>query len=152
MKKEHWLYLVIVLIVIWIIASYATGAKKQTDDNSLGSNATTTTSVATTENKVAVSNQPAGNMVKLDSVSMTFDGWVVVHEDRDGKPGNILGAQRFDKGTYTSGQVELLRGTVAGGKYYVMLHDDDGDRVFDHTKDTPHMENGNTIVTTLVAQ
>src|SRR3989338_895756 len=148
MKKEHWLYLVIAILAIWIIASYMTSPKtgyapdtedadeeeglddeavdtdspsvsddEETNGTGTGVNiegtvtmnpvtivepnkGTVVGSTVPSTAKVSVSNQVAGDMVKLGSVDMTVDGWVVVHEERDGKPGNILGAQRFDAGSY----------------------------------------------------
>ncbi|HEY4514933.1 MAG TPA: hypothetical protein VJJ22_02120 [Candidatus Paceibacterota bacterium] len=204
MKKEHWLYIIIAILAIWIIASYASAPKTEaptqndldgasmelqgslgsdTGDNTTtdtpvtgsgasgisvttnsnsaiesplnniaGPNKGVLTEIAPTVSSVMVANQSAGGMVKIDKVSLTSDGWVVIHEDRDGKPGNALGAQRFDKGTYTGGQVELARSTVAGGKYYAMLHMDDGDKMFDLKTDTPTMEDGAVIMTSFTAQ
>jgi len=194
MKKEQWLYVVIAILAIWIIASYVSAPKSSTvpEGNNYGTNGTEqtnpvsaipsssetqqasvinagvninaqvgneagpnkgilTASVAS-NNKVIVSDQLAGNMVKIESVSLTFDGWVAVHEDINGQPGNILGAQRFDAGSYSGGQVELARASVTGGKYYVMLHTDDGDKMFDHKLDLPFMENGLAVMITFIAQ
>lgn len=85
---------------------------------------------------ISASNQPAGGFVDVDIVKFENPGWVVIYEERDGKAGNILGAQLFDAGTFT-GKVDLLRETIAGGTYYAVLHTDDGDREFDFTKDLP---------------
>jgi len=99
---------------------------------------------------LSVQDQPAGLKVLVDSVTMSEQGWIVVHEDREGAPGNILGAGRFETGT-SSGEVTLLRNTVEGGKYYVMIHADDGDGEFDYTKDLPLMEDGAPIMVTFGA-
>lgn len=84
---------------------------------------------------VSADDQPAGNTVSV-IVKTGKDAWVAVHEDTGGKPGNILGARLFTTGT-AAGRIELLRRLMAGRKYYAMLHADDGDRLFDHTKDLP---------------
>ena len=190
MKKEHWLYIIIAVLVIWIIASYATAPKTEapvTDEegatiseittdieanlinNQLamsgnvesvavvgtiaGPNKGVVTNVAPTDSKIVTSNQVAGGMVKIDSVSLTFNGWVVVNEsDASGNPGSILGAQRFDMGAYSGGQVELLRPTVTGGKYLIMLHQDNGDKIFDHKLDMPFAENATHVTATFLAQ
>jgi len=91
----------------------------------------------TSSNTVSVSDQPAGFQVMLGSFTLAQDGWVVIHEDNNGKPGNILGAARFDAGSYEGGEVDLLRNTEEGSVYYAMLHKGDGDKEFDLTKDTP---------------
>ncbi len=99
---------------------------------------------------VSAQDQPAGLKVIIDSATMSEQGWIVIHEDRDGAPGNILGARRFETGT-SSGEVTLLRNTVEGGTYYVMIHTDDGDGEFDYTKDLPVMENDAPLMVTFSA-
>ncbi|MEK9167940.1 MAG: hypothetical protein AAB769_01270 [Patescibacteria group bacterium] len=86
-------------------------------------------------NTVSAPDQPAGYRVVLNSVAIAKEGWVVIHEDAGGVPGNVLGAQRFDVGTYENSVVELLRNTTEGSTYYAMLHTDDGDKMFDLGKD-----------------
>lgn len=88
------------------------------------------------ENIIIVTEQPAGNTVAVSLVTVEKESWVAVHEERNGKPGNILGAQLFSAGT-NSGVVELLRATDTGKTYYAVLRGDDGDRQFDYTKDLP---------------
>lgn len=86
-------------------------------------------------NAIAVSDQPPGMQVAIQLVTLAEDGWVAVHDDLDGRPGIILGAQRFNAGANQSGAVDLLRGTEEGRVYYAVLHRDDGDREFHHQKD-----------------
>ncbi|MCR4330658.1 MAG: hypothetical protein NUV49_02135 [Patescibacteria group bacterium] len=99
---------------------------------------------------LSAQDQPAGLKVLIDSATMEEQGWIVIHEDRDGAPGNILGARRFEAGVST-GEVELLRNTVEGGIYYAMIHTDDGDGQFDHTKDLPLLENDAPVMVTFSA-
>lgn len=91
-------------------------------------------------------NQPPGDSVLIDAAILVQNGWVVIHEDRNGQPGNILGARRLGEGSHTGEQVALLRGTVGGLTYYAMLHNEDGDGVFDHTKDLPLRNESNEII------
>ena len=93
-----------------------------------------------------VRNQPPGDSVLIDAVILAQNGWVVIHEDRDGQPGNILGARRLGEGSHTGEQVALLRGTIGGLIYYAMLHNEDGDGVFDHTKDLPLRNESDEII------
>jgi hypothetical protein len=98
-------------------------------------------------NSVAVSNQPAGAMVKLDKVVLVQPGWVAIHDNNNGTPGKILGAALFDKGTHT-GSVELLRATAPGKSYFAVIHSDDGDyKDFNFMTDTPLKDqSGKTIM------
>ncbi|MEK7541535.1 MAG: hypothetical protein AAB533_01670 [Patescibacteria group bacterium] len=107
--------------------------------------------ISTGINAVSANDQPAGNTVSV-VVKAEKDIWVAVHEDTGGKPGSILGAQLFAKGTST-GAVDLLRRLMAGRKYYVMLHADDGDRLLDLAKDTPIIgSDGSVIMDAFTAQ
>jgi len=103
-------------------------------DNGSGANVVVVDKKVSLGSSVVVNNQPAGLRVVIDSVTLDSSGWVAIHEDIEGELGNILGAQRFDAGTY-KGLVDLLRNTVEGGVYYAVLYTDDGDSMFDHKKD-----------------
>ena len=190
MKKEHWLYVVIAILAIWIIASYVGKPSTDvTDDTTLsgeegagdyddtatngvsntmpvpgtetketkvieeedasisvvanaslvgapaGPNKGTLTANTATTNEIVVNNQTASDMVQIAKVAMAQNGWVVIHTDLEGKPANIWGAQRFDVGTYSGGQVELLHSMIADNTYYAMIHSDNGDKMFDRTVD-----------------
>ena len=103
-------------------------------------------------NAIAVSDQAPGATVAVSFVTLAGSGWAVIHEERDGAPGAILGARRFDTGSGQSGTVELLRPTEEGRVYLAMLHGDDGDRQFDHTQDLPIRDpQGNAILMRFVA-
>lgn len=104
-----------------------------------GNQDTRTTSgvVLSGKNTVDVENQSAGNIVTISSVELNQMGWVVVHEDVGGKPGNVLGAALVFAGEHNAVSVELLRKTEKGKTYYAMLHTDDGDKAFDLKKDRP---------------
>jgi hypothetical protein len=91
--------------------------------------------VADEADSIRADDQPAGGEASV-TVSTQKGAWVAIHEDTEGKPGAILGAQFFAAGQHTRA-VTLLRATEAGKKYYAMMHSDDGDRVFDHTADMP---------------
>ena len=109
------------------------------------------TSKTVDADSLAVNNQSAGNAVVLSSVALTHDAWVAVHEENNGKPGKILGAQLFPAGIH-SGNVDLLRETTAGGNYYAMIHKSDGDHTFDAAKDMPVKDaEGNPVMVKFTA-
>ena len=98
------------------------------------------------KNAVDAENQPAGSMVTLPLVVLNQMGWVVIHEDAGGKPGNALGATLVFAGERSGVLVELLRSTVKGRTYYAMLHNDDGDKVFDLKKDLPIADSTGAVI------
>jgi len=97
------------------------------------------------KNSMTVRDQEPGKRVLIASLALERIAWVVVYEDRDGTPWNILGAQRL-RPHDTSGGVDLLRETADGRRYHVLLHEDDGDATFDFRKDAQARdEAGRTI-------
>lgn len=98
-------------------------------------------------NAIAVDTQKAGDRVEVTMVTFSQTGWVAIHEDRDGKLGNVLGAARFEPGIHL-GSVELLRPTESGKTYYAVLYADNGDRMFDLKTDAPMQTGGTPIQVT----
>lgn len=74
---------------------------------------------------VTADTQSAGPTVRA-SFTLTHDGWVAVQDAN----GAVLGAGRFAAGA-TSGIIELLRPTVPGKTYTVVIYADNGNRAFD---------------------
>lgn len=100
------------------------------------------------DDMIIVTNQPAGSSVTVKSANLEAGkggGWVVVHEVNDGVIANALGAVRRDSGTHADIEVKLLRETLPGGTYAVVLYSDNNDRVFSISTDTP-LKNGEDYV------
>jgi len=101
--------------------------------------ATGTTSGAETsvpsENGLMVEDQAAGGSVEIASLDTKEVIWVAVREDKDGALGNILGAQKIFVGEGQKVTVELLRPTVSGNTYRVVLYRDIGTPAFNHKED-----------------
>ncbi|MCK5027314.1 MAG: hypothetical protein KAS07_02770 [Candidatus Pacebacteria bacterium] len=96
---------------------------------------------------LSVIDQSAGNVVHVSQVVLEQESWVAIREDNNGGLGNILGAYRYSTGTHT-GSVELLRGTESDVMYYAVVYIDDGDKIFDHKKDTLLTDEGGKIFAT----
>ncbi|MBI2096779.1 MAG: hypothetical protein HYT40_01310 [Candidatus Sungbacteria bacterium] len=144
---------IIAAIIVAGIAGYFIGSSssrggggENSTDKLINFSTTTADSLILGSNAIAVENQKAGDRVEVSGVTFGADGgWVAIHEDREGKPGNILGARIFPGGETRNGFVELLRPTV-NGVYYAMLHRDDGDRQFDYLKDTPLTNSAGNVI------
>ena len=98
------------------------------------------------EGDIVIDNQLPGNQVLLSKVNLSESRWIAIHEDRNGAPGNIIGAGRYPGGPTTSTSIELLRPTVKG-VYYAMIHTDDGDSEFNYPKDIPVSSGGHALMT-----
>lgn len=107
--------------------------------------------IGVSTNIIEVSDQLAGSMVNIDKVVLDELGWVAIHDDESGELGKILGAQKFSKGE-NIGVVELLRNTVAGNTYHVVLRSDDGVEGFSSTGDAILTDSlGNIILSSFKA-
>lgn len=111
----------------------STGGTATQTSTSGGSQASGSASTASAGNdSVSVSDQAAGTSVAVSSVSLSEAGWVAVRDDS----GRILGAAWFPAGEKSNVSVPLLRATVKGGRYQVLLYADNGDKQFDFHVDT----------------
>ncbi|MES2436978.1 MAG: hypothetical protein V4519_03110 [Patescibacteria group bacterium] len=130
----------------WLVAQQQGDIIDRTEQSN--TTASTTALVMQGDNGVAVSNQAAGKTVKIDNVVLKNPGWVAIHDNNNGVPGRILGAQVFDFGK-SSGTVELLRATVASTSYIAVLHNDDGNyKNFNLRTDLPLKDNAGAMVMT----
>lgn len=85
--------------------------------------------------EVHVSDQPAGDSVRVVEARLSRSSWLAVRDDL-----RIYGARRVDPvgdgQTFNDVDVPLLRSTEAGKTYTVVVYVDDGDRQFDFKKDS----------------
>lgn len=132
-------------IIVIIIAAYLMFFRgpASTDEVTTTDMASTTDAVATStagaSASVEISDQVASSTVTVDRIVANAPVWVAIHEDLNGKPSNILGAAWVPAGESLNIAVELQRNVVAGGKYYAMIHAEDGSGAadFDFKKDLP---------------
>src|SRR3989344_2541220 len=82
------------------------------------------------KDRVDVDDQRAGSAVNVLVIELGNPGWVAIQEDHDGELGNVLGAAWFPQGT-SQGSVELLRDTIPGNTYHVVLYNDNGNKAFE---------------------
>ena len=154
--------IVLLLVFIggwWLIArnTVSTGAPiVSTDTNSTAGNTTNATNtgdvtpvpaptaptVEASGESVEVADQPAGMTVTVASAKLAEMGWVAVRDNG----GRTLGAARLEAGVHAGVVVELLRGTLSGERYQVLVYVDDGDRAFDLPKDSLVMNAGAGVV------
>jgi len=89
---------------------------------------------------VAVMSQSAGDTVMVAKVDVPAPGvWVAVEEYQDGMLGNVLGAQRVTA-PLDNVTVSLLRNTIPGAEYAVVLYRDNGDGLFDQDTDSVYVD------------
>lgn len=94
----------------------------------------------TANGMIHANSQAAGSSVTVETRDMPeADVWVAVQELRAGELSNVLGAARvLPNQEWVT--VPLLRDTIAGVTYAVVLYRDDGDRSFDLYKDSIYVD------------
>ncbi len=101
------------------LSAATTTAATTTETGSLGA---TTSSTGSASDAVSVSDQPAGQSVQIESVTVPPPGvWVAVREVNAGSLSNVLGAERAS-GPRSNFSVPLLRATEPGRTYAVELY------------------------------
>jgi hypothetical protein len=90
---------------------------------------------------ISVADQAAGTSTVVAWVAVPPPGvWVAVEDLReDGTLGNVLGAERVG-GPRSDVVVPLLRATIPGVRYAVVLYRDDGDDVFELGADSVYVD------------
>ncbi|MEK7601551.1 MAG: hypothetical protein AAB480_03420 [Patescibacteria group bacterium] len=144
---------VVVLLAAWLLFARPVGnggiaTDTETPSDSTSMEETLNPSMVSTGEAVTVRDQAAGASVAVASVTLNEMGWVAVRDEG----GRVLGAARFDAGTWNDVSVPLLRATAAAGSYQVLLYIDDGDKQYDLHKDILIMgANGGVAGTTFTA-
>ncbi|OGN03300.1 MAG: hypothetical protein A2655_00520 [Candidatus Yanofskybacteria bacterium RIFCSPHIGHO2_01_FULL_43_42] len=89
------------------------------------------------ENAIYVAEQLPSNTVLVAIVRLEKPGFAVIHEDINNAPGKMLGASSLIMSGETKDPltIKLSRSTLDGETAYAMLHFDNGDGIFDATKD-----------------
>ncbi len=126
--------------------SFLDDTDNEGDEDSIGTNTTpnivvtttpdVTVSIPATNGDISVTNQAAGKSVTVDSVTLSKPAWLAVTESVTGGV-RILGAKLVDVGTTKNIKIDLLRGTLAGKTYMVVVRADNGDHVFVPAADKP---------------
>lgn len=102
--------------------------------------ATTTSSSLPESGAVLVANQPFGDRVTVESVTVPPPGvWVAVREMVGRDLGNVLGATRV-VGPHGSIEISLLRPTEPNRSYAVQLYRDDNNGNFDPAMNSVYVD------------
>jgi hypothetical protein len=126
-KGQKYLAGVVVLVLVFIGMAFLTknvGQAPTLDDNDLDE-----------MSAILVLDQAPGVVVTISELNLHERLWVAVYEEANGGKGNILGAGRFVKGEHSNAEIDLLRTTEVGKRYYVVIHQSDGNDIFDFNRD-----------------
>lgn len=137
--KKRLVYSIIVLSFI-LSACIPKQPAEQTDD-------TTSSGLRVGDNAIYVSDQGPSSVMNIGLTSLSAPGYVVIHEDNNGKPGAIIGSSPvLGANKDIKASVDLDRKAVDGESLFAMLHFDNGDGQFDPTTDLPVKDDKSNII------
>lgn len=105
---------------------------------------------------IMTTDQAAGTSLTVQSVTISQDGWLVIHAIKDGKPvvPASIGHTAVKAGTTENVVVELDEAVASGAKVLTMLHVDEGEAgAYEFPgPDHPVMQDGKPVVKPLSIQ
>lgn len=88
------------------------------------------------ENRVIVEDYSAGKTVNVSVIKLSSPGFAVVHEDDEGKPGDVIGvSDLLSEGEHNDVAISLDRVVESGESIHIVLHADNGDGEFNSAND-----------------
>lgn len=143
--------LVVVVLAILVVGGvWLWKQESERDLNQLGAvgqlgNNNAPVSAGTEPVALTVEDQFPGTVVFVSNVTLPKGGWVVIHRESGGAPGEIVGAGYFGADVLT-GEVNLSKTSQEGEKYYAVLYRDNGDLNFDPKTDLLYRDGNNQPV------
>jgi len=106
--------------------------------------------IGTQENlapSIVVPEQAGGKNIFIESVTLEDNGYVVIHEDNDGNPGQIIAVSGLlPVGIRNNFLMDIDKEVFEGDSLFAMIHTDDGDGIFDAALDAPAKDTDGNIV------
>lgn len=96
-------------------------------------------------NALSVSDQIAASTTLITSANLVAPGYIAIHRDVNGVLGPIIGQSPLMQAG-TAANIVITVPLASETFYWAMLHTDDGDGVFDATKDPPTKDVSGTVV------
>lgn len=88
------------------------------------------------EDAIVALEQLPGDVVFLNAVNLSGNGFAVIKKDNEGEPGKIIGVSEFlVKGSYLSIDISTTESMSDGLNFYASTYLDNGDGVFDPASD-----------------
>ena len=111
-KTWQWVVTVIVIIVLIIIGVMVFGNKgSQAPATTAPVSTATSTSQSGSVNRIVMADQYPGNVAYISSVQLQNGGWVVIKNDNNGQPGDVIGMFVRDENG-----LDAFRGAGDGGQ------------------------------------
>lgn len=146
------LVVVLVILLVSVVGYFAfvrgpTTEEEPTTQAPISDSGDTVAPLLVGSNAIYVSDVKPSASVKVGFATLTGGGYVVVHEDREGKPGAIIGnSDILPQGESRDFGVTLSRESVDTETLYAMLHSDNGDGIFNPSEDSPIKDDQGNVV------
>lgn len=145
-KTWQWVVTVIVIIVLIIIGVMVFGNKGSSTPVSTTTATNTPAPASAQVNRIVMADQYPGNVAYLSSVQLQNGGWIVIKNDNNGQPGDIIG-ETYSPAGINPVKVTLTSPMVDGGTYYAILYTGNNSATFSATAEQPLTDaNGNVIM------
>lgn len=142
MNKKSWIVLIVILVVLVSVGglfSFLTlqrGDNESTKQSSSGAPPSVSTIPLESpeparKDTIDMTFQTAGNKVSFINVTLTNPGYVVIHEDKNGEAGRIIGHSDLVVGSADNITVPLTRQSKTGELLHAVIHRDDGDKIYE---------------------
>jgi hypothetical protein len=142
MNKNFTIGIIGVAIVIGATLLWTAPKNSATQNNTV----TPGTGMMVEQNSIAASAQAGSQNIDASMVMLTKPGFVVVHEDKNGQPGAVIGSSKLIQPGMVQMNIPLSRKTVKGEILYAMLHFDNGDGVYSDADQPVLGKNGSPIM------
>lgn len=138
-------------LIIWSRSNTNTTQPQQDQQSTTQQQPVSNTSEMRVEsNSIYVSGQGESSDLTVTMVTITEPGFVVIHADSNGQPGEVLGSSTLlQSGSHNNTPIKLSRKTVNGEIIYAVLHKDNGDGQYTSTDETVKGSNGEAMYMTV---
>ncbi len=143
-NKSTIVFVIIIILVVVGFFAFNSFLKKNIND--------TTDQTQVVEELVpaiVVPKQAGGKNIFIESAVLKDGGYVVVHRNKDGQPGDVIGvSELLLPGTTDNFLMNIDEEVKEGDSLIATIHKDNGDNVFDITLDSLVVDaNGDPVLT-----
>lgn len=96
---------------------------------------------------LSITAQTAGSQsVTLNDIQVTKPGFIAIHKNTNGHPGPIIGQSEYLVINQDAIQINLAEPLAGGEVFFAVMHQDDGNAVFDPATDLPLTDSQGVVI------
>lgn len=141
MKK--WIIITLIIILLGLVALGVISSDRAKNNGTMNVSSFDVAS----ENMINVDNQVIDKSVRIKKAVLSKNGFIVIHKDSSGAPGAVVGTSNLlEPGDYSGIEIDISEEVKNERKFYAMLHEDNGDGIFNTHEDSPVIDKEDSIV------